>query len=98
MIQAVTRPTENRAFLDTCRQARKLKQAMPAMVRMASIRADSIDTPAIPNHPAVKIKPPGGIPDPGAICAERYLALTPVLRSRFDLLKQCSKLAELGWG
>jgi hypothetical protein len=39
-----------------------------------------------------------GIADPGAICPELYPGLASVLRSRFDLLKQCSKFAKLGWG
>jgi hypothetical protein len=39
-----------------------------------------------------------GIADPRAISTELYPALASVLRSRLDLLKQGSKLAELGWG
>jgi hypothetical protein len=51
---------ESGAFLDACRQARYVKQAMPTIVKIASNRADQTEIPAILNHVAVRTKPPGG--------------------------------------
>lgn len=51
---------ESGVFLDACRQATYVKQAIPTIVKIASTRADQMEIPAILNHVAVSTKPPGG--------------------------------------
>ena len=56
---ATARKAESGAFFEAWRQARKVKQAIPTMVRTASDRAEPKETPATLNHAAVRTAPPG---------------------------------------
>ena len=58
--QPIARKAESGAFFEACRQARKVKQAIPTMVTTASDRAEPKETPATLNQAAVRTAPPGG--------------------------------------
>jgi hypothetical protein len=58
--QPMERAAANHAFFEAWRQARKVKQAVPTIVRTASDRAEPNETPVILNHAAVIKEVPGG--------------------------------------
>ena len=55
------RRAESGGFLDACRHARYVKQAIPTMIKIASDRADPIEIPAMLNHASVRTKAPGPV-------------------------------------